>query len=54
MPTERIKTQVEMEIEQMPLEERRTPSITIGSEIYTPEEILDHIKRGTEIGMLFL
>jgi len=54
MPIERIKTRVEMEIEQMSKEERRIKSIMIGSELYTPEEILDHIKRRTEIGMMFL
>lgn len=45
---------VEAQISEIPVSERKTRNIMVGKEMYTPEEILDNIKRRTEIGMLFL
>ena len=45
---------VEARISEMPVSERKTRNIMIGKEMYTPEEILNHIKRRTEIGMMFI
>lgn len=45
---------IEARIMRMPESDRKKRNIVIGRNIYTAEEILDHIKRGTEIGMMFI